>query len=213
MDENEDIKTPSANTETACDSANPADPAAAGRADRRTKSELASIDSPTIAPAMTDMAAAKCPGSMRRRSSGPPSLPWPRKKSRLRSPNDPAPVSREVMLAVPRPHTPPGSSAIHPRRRGRAGGGVRRHWRCSRRNRRGAARRRYRDTPEPTALQTTLAQLRSRSPPSRRAWIRPAAMTGAQYSKLVERFDRVERAQSGANKSDRGTAQGNRPAR
>jgi len=57
-------------------------------------------------------------------------------------------------------------------------------------------------TPEPTALQTTLAQLRSEVAALKASVDTTSRNTGAQYSKLVERFDRVERTQSGANKSD-----------
>jgi hypothetical protein len=56
--------------------------------------------------------------------------------------------------------------------------------------------------PEATALQTALGQLRSEVAALKASVDTTSRNTGAQYSKLVERFDRVERAQSGGNKTD-----------
>jgi hypothetical protein len=55
---------------------------------------------------------------------------------------------------------------------------------------------------DPPALQTTLTQLRSEVAALKASVDATGRNAGTQYSKLVERFDRVERAQSGANKSD-----------
>jgi hypothetical protein len=55
---------------------------------------------------------------------------------------------------------------------------------------------------DPTALQTTLTQLRSEVAALKASVEATSRNADAQYSKLVERFDRVERAQSGAGKSD-----------
>jgi hypothetical protein len=202
MDENEDIKTPSAIPETAGDSANPAGPAAAGAPTTETKSELASIDSPTIAPAMTGMAA-EAPGLGAPKVERPTEPPPAAEKIEHRSPNDPAPAAREVMLAVP--------ATAHAARKfskftlaaavvlaaafGAMAGVL---------GATGMARVAG-DTetaPEPTALQTTLGQLRSEIAALKASVDTTSRNTGAQYSKLVERFDRVERAQSAANKAD-----------
>jgi hypothetical protein len=205
MDENKDIKTPSAMPETAGDSANPAGPAA-GAPTAETKSELASIDSPTIAPAMTDMAA-EVPGLDGPKVERPTGHPLAAEKiepMKPRSPDDPAPASPEVMPAVP--------AAAHASRKlskfallaaavvlaaafGAMAGVL---------GATGVARLAG-DTataPEPTALQATLGQLRSEVAALKASVDTTSRNTGAQYSKLVERFDRVERAQSGANKTD-----------
>jgi hypothetical protein len=206
MDKNEDIKTPSAIPETVCDSAIPAGPAAAGAPTAETKSELASIDSPTIAPAMTDMAT-EVPGfeapKVERPTERPIEPPLAAEKIELRSPNDPAPAAREVIPAVP--------ATAHAARNlskftlaaavvlAAAFGAVAGVLGAT-----GVARLAG-DTataPEPTALQATLAQLRSEVAALKASVDTTSRNTGAQYSKLVERFDRVERAQSGANKSD-----------
>ena len=52
------------------------------------------------------------------------------------------------------------------------------------------------------ALQTTLTQLRAEVAALKASVDATGRNAGAQYSKLVERFDRVERAKSGAGKSD-----------
>jgi hypothetical protein len=210
MDENEDIKTPSAIPERVGDSANPAGPAAAGAPTAETKSELASIDSPTIAPAMADIAA-EVPGldapKIERSTEGPSERLLAAEKIeplKPQSPNDPAPASREIMLAVP-------ATAHTSRKLGKftllaaavvlaaafgAMAGVL--------GATGLARLAG-DTataPEPTALQAMLGQLQSEVAALKASVDTTSRNTGAQYSKLVERFDRVERAQSGANKTD-----------
>ena len=55
---------------------------------------------------------------------------------------------------------------------------------------------------EPPALQATLTQLRSEVAALKASVEATGRSSGAQYSKLVERFDRVERAQSAGGKSD-----------
>jgi hypothetical protein len=54
----------------------------------------------------------------------------------------------------------------------------------------------------PAALQSTITQLRSEIAALKAGVDATSRNTSAQYSKLVERFDRVERAQSAAPKSD-----------
>ncbi len=79
MDENEQSKSPSI-PETAGDPASPAlppgSPAETGEPAIAAKAELDSIESPPLAPTMSDMAAER-PGRWRRRRSGP----RPRRKS------------------------------------------------------------------------------------------------------------------------------------
>jgi hypothetical protein len=55
---------------------------------------------------------------------------------------------------------------------------------------------------QPSALETTLTQLRSEVVALKAGMDATSRSTSAQYSKLVERFDRVERTQSAAAKSD-----------
>jgi hypothetical protein len=55
---------------------------------------------------------------------------------------------------------------------------------------------------EPPGLQATLAQLRSEIAALKASVDATGRTAGAQYGKLVERFDRVERMQSVANKTD-----------
>jgi hypothetical protein len=56
--------------------------------------------------------------------------------------------------------------------------------------------------PEPPGLQTTLAQLQSEIAALKASVDAMSRNAGAQYGKLAERFDRVERAQPVANKTD-----------
>jgi hypothetical protein len=214
MDENEDIKAPSGIPGTAGDSAGPArmppaGPAAAGDPTAETKSELASIDSPTIAPAMTDMAA-EVPGlepkierPIERPTERPPAA---EKFEQMKPPSldDPAPASREIMLAVPASarasrkfskFTLLAAAVVLAAAFGAMAGVL---------GATGVARFAA-DTataPEPTALQTTLGQLQSEVAALKASVDTTSRNTGAQYSKLVERFDRVERAQSVAPKTD-----------
>jgi hypothetical protein len=211
MDENEDIKTPSAIPETAGDPANPAamppvGPAAARAPTAETKSELASIDSPTIAPAMADMAA-EVPRLDAPKVERPTEHPLAAERiepMKPQSPNDPAPALREIMLAVPatahasgklRKFTLLAAAVVLAAAFGAMAGVL---------GATGMARLAG-DTapaPDPTVLQSMLAQLRSEVAALKASVDTTSRNTGAQYSKLVERFDRVERAQSGANKTD-----------
>jgi hypothetical protein len=215
MDENEDIKTPSAIPETAGDPADPAamplaGPAAAGEPTAETKGELASIDAPTIAPAMTDMAA-EVPGldapKVERPFERTAERPLAAEKiepMKPHRPDDPVPASPEIMLAVPAAARTSGklskfallAAALVLAAAFGAMAGVL--------GATGLARLAG-DTataPEPTALQATLGQLQSEVAALKASVDMTSRNTGAQYSKLVERFDRVERAQSGANKSE-----------
>src|SRR5207302_507333 len=54
----------------------------------------------------------------------------------------------------------------------------------------------------PSTLETTITQLRSEIAALKAGVDATSRNTSAQYSKLVERFDRAERLQSGANKTD-----------
>jgi hypothetical protein len=56
--------------------------------------------------------------------------------------------------------------------------------------------------PQPSSLETTIAQLRSDIAALKASVDTTSRTTGAQFSKLVERLDRAERAQSVASKSD-----------
>ncbi len=215
MDENENIKAPSATPQTAGDPADPAamppaGPAAAIAPSAFAKSELASIDSPAIAPMLSDMAA-QAPGpdatKVERtieRPAGQPLAAEKLEQMKPPCPDDVAPASREVLLAVPATASASGkrskftllAAAVVLAAAFGAMAGVL--------GATGVARLAG-DTataPEPTALQSTLAQLRSEVAALKASVDTTSRNTGAQYSKLVERFDRVERAQSGANKTD-----------
>jgi hypothetical protein len=215
MDENQDIKAPSAIPATAGDPANPAamppaEPATAVAPLAFSKSELANIASPTIASMATDMAA-ETPGldapKIERPIERPAERPLAAETIEPMKPpslDDAAPASRETMLAVPAAASASGkrgkftllAAAVVLAAAFGAMAGVL--------GATGVARLAG-DTataPEPTALQSTLAQLRSEVAALKASVDTTSRNTGTQYSKLVERFDRVERAQSVANKSD-----------
>jgi len=99
MDKNEDIRTPTAKPGTAGEPANPAATPPAGQAQAgeptvESKIELASIESPTIAPTMTDMVAGLDAPKIER--------PVAEKFEELKpeSPHDAAPASRDIILAA-----------------------------------------------------------------------------------------------------------------
>jgi hypothetical protein len=205
MDENEDIKTPSATPGTAGEPAAAMSPAGAPAA-----IELASIDSPAIAPTMTDMAA-EMPGLDAPNMGRPSERPEERfetaeKFERIApaSPDHPAPASRQIMLAAPAvartsrkfsEFTLLAATVVLAAAFG-AMAGVLGASGVARLSGETAA------APEPPVLQSTLAQLQSEVADLKASVDAAGRNTGAQYSKLVERFDRVERVQSAANKTD-----------
>jgi hypothetical protein len=214
MDKNEDIKKPPAIPETASDPTDAALPpvaaAAAVEPTAESKSELPSISSPTMAPTMNDMAAAGDAPRIARPIEIARAAAEKFEESKSKGPHDAAPGSREIMLLG----TPAAAGAS--RRFSKftllaaavvlaaafgATAGVLATA--------GLARLASEPAPaaqtvaaEPPALQTTLTQLRSEVAALKASVDATGRTAGTQYSKLVERFDRVERAQSGANKSD-----------
>jgi hypothetical protein len=205
MDQNEDSKTPSVTPGTAGEPANPAAIAPGPPA----AIELTSIDSPAIVPTMFDMAAA-VPGPDAPRVERPKARPSERPAAekfegmKAARPDRPAPASREIMLAAPAAaYASPRFSkstllavAVVLAAAFGAMAGVLGASGVARLTAETAV------APEPPALQSTLAQLQSEVSALKASVDATGRTTGAQYSKLVERFDRVERAQSGANKTD-----------
>jgi hypothetical protein len=202
MDDNEDTKTPSATPGT---TGEPANPAALPPAGPPAAIELTSIDSPAIVPTMFDMAA-EVPGPEARKMERPKERPNAEKFEGMKAagPDHPAPASPEIMLAAP------AAAYVSPKFNksallaiavvlaaafGAMAGVL---------GATGVARLAGEPAvaPEPPALQGTLAQLQSEVSALKASVDATGRTTGAQYSKLVERFDRVERAQSGANKTD-----------
>ena len=99
MDENKDLKAPSGIPETAGDPASPAlppgSPAAAGEPAIEAKAALASIESPPLAPALSDMAA-EAPGPVVPKTERPAAA---EKLDEIKPgrPNDAAPAAREIV--------------------------------------------------------------------------------------------------------------------
>jgi hypothetical protein len=203
MDENEDLKAPSATPETAGD---PASSAALppGEAAIEAKAELASIESPPLAPTIAEMTAKAEPAA--------PKVEPPTEKFEQvepRGPQDAAARAREIV-----PFTAAAAA-------GRAS------WTFSKFTLLAAAVvlaagfgalagvlgatsvARLAGEPAPTPaqdptapLQTTLAQLRSDIAALKTSVDATSRTAGTQYSKLVERLDRAERAQTVATKTD-----------
>jgi hypothetical protein len=192
MDENEDLKAPSATPETAGD---PASSAALppGEAAIEAKAELASIESPPLAPTIAEMTAKAEPAA--------PKVEPPTEKFEQvepRGPQDAAARAREIV-----PFTAAAAA-------GRAS------WTFSKFTLLAAAGvlgatsvARLAGEPAPTPaqdptapLQTTLAQLRSDIAALKTSVDATSRTAGTQYSKLVERLDRAERAQTVATKTD-----------
>jgi hypothetical protein len=203
MDTNDDSKTPSALPGTAGEPANPAatppaSPAEAGAPTVKSRIGLASIVSPTLAPAMIDMAA-EAPGlapKIERPKEGPETAEKPA------SPKHAAPVSREIIPAVPGHASPKFSKSaqlaaavVLAAAFGAMAGAL---------GATGVARLAGETAApqEPAGLQTALTGLRSEVASLKASVDATSRNAGAQYSKLAERFDRVERAQSAASKSD-----------
>jgi hypothetical protein len=214
MDKNEEIKAQSTQPEAAGDPANPAAAPSSGPAAGvpivEPKIELKSIESPTIAPTMFDVAA-EAFGLDAPTSEGPIERLAAAEKPDGAKPerrNDTAPASREIMLAAPAAartsrrfskFTVLAASVVLAAAVGATAGAL---------GAAGLARLAPLlwgdDTTAaaPSTLQTTIAQLRSEVAALKAGVDATSRNTTAQYSKLVERFDRVERTQSGANKTD-----------
>jgi len=203
MDENEDLKAPSATPETAGD---PASSAALppGEAAIEAKAELASIESPPLAPTIAEMSAKAEPAAPKVK---PPAERF--EQAKPRSPQDAAARAREIV-----PFTAAAAA-------GRAS------WTFSKFTLLAAAVvlaaafgamagvlgatsvARLAGEPAPTPaqdptapLQTTLAQLRSDIAALKTSVDATSRTAGTQYNKLVERLDRAERAQTVAAKTD-----------
>jgi hypothetical protein len=221
MDKNEDIKTPSATPGTA---GNPADPAtlppagatAAGEPAVESKSELVSIESPTIAPTMFEPTMfnmkPETPGLDAPKIERPVERPVAAEKFEEMKPEHPhqaAPASRDIVpLAAAASgrgsrkfskFTLLAASVVLAAAFGATAGVL---------GATGLARLApllYGDTATteaPSTLETTIAQLRSEIAALKAGVDATSRTTSAQYGKLVERFDRVERMQSVASKTD-----------
>jgi hypothetical protein len=211
MDKNEDSKAPSAQPGIAADPANPAAPPPAGTGEPavESKSELAHIDSPSIAP-VTIEATAPAPAHAASKSEGPKETAEKFERIEPESPRAAAPAARDV-IRLPTP----AANGHASRRFGKfallaasvvlasalgAMAGVL--------GATGVARLaplfggETASAPEPSGLQTTIAQLRSEVAALKSSVDTTSRTTGAQYTKLVERLDRAERAQSVAQKTD-----------
>jgi hypothetical protein len=212
--DNEDTKKPSATPQTAGDPADAALPpvssTAAGEPGVESKPELASIASPTLAPTMSDMTAVGDGPRIARPIEIARAAAEKFEESKSKGPQDAAPGSREIMLmgtpAAARASrrfskfTLLAAAVVLAAAFGATAGVLATA---------GLARLAGEPAPvaqtvaaEPPALQTTLTQLRSEVAALKASVDATGRNAGTQYSKLVERFDRVERAQSGANKSD-----------
>jgi hypothetical protein len=213
MDKNEDIKAPSAQPGMAGDPANPAatqpaGPSATGEPAVESKSELAHIDSPTIAPVTIDVAA-EAPARDAGKSGQPKKTAEKFERTEADSPRAAAPVSRDV-IPLPAPAAGHASrkfskfallaaSVVLASALGAMAGVL---------GATGVARLaplfggEAASVPEPSGLQTTIAQLRSEIAALKSSVDTTSRTTGAQYTKLVERLDRAERAQSVAPKTD-----------
>jgi hypothetical protein len=199
MDENKDLKAPSATPETAGD---PASPAAAGEAAIEAKAALASIESPPLAPTIPEMTAKAAPAA-------PKAEPTAEKFEQVepRGPQDAA--AREIV-----PFTAAAAAGRASRKFSKfkllaaavvlaaavgAMAGVLGATSVARL----AGEPAPTPAQDPTApLQTTLAQLRSDIAALKTSVDATGRTAGTQYSKLVERLDRAERAQTVATKTD-----------
>jgi hypothetical protein len=223
MDKSEDTKKLSAIPAAAGDPADaaatpPAGPAAAGETGVESKIELASIDSPAMAPTMSDMAAEAAgldTAQIARAISRPNECPMAEKLEEIKpkGSDDAVPGSRDIIHfggpAAGRSSrrfskfTLLAASVVLAAAFGATAGvlGATGLTRLV-----SALAGAPAPAPQPLAaepaLQTTLTQLRAEVAALKASVDATGRNAGAQYSKLVERFDRVERAQSGAGKSD-----------
>jgi hypothetical protein len=218
MDKNEDSKTPSVEPGPSSGPANsaaaaPANPVATGEPTREAKSELAHIASPALAPGSLD-AADELPAL----DAGPSERPTETAEKftridpeRLRST---ATASRDIVpLAAPAAgrasrrfskFTLLAASVVLASALGAMAGvlgatGVARLAPLFGEETASAPAQPGLQT---TVLQTTVAQLRSDVAALKASVDTTSRATGAQYTKLVERLDRAERAQSVATKTD-----------
>jgi hypothetical protein len=213
MDENEDSRTPSGEPGSSGDPANsaatpPARPAAAGEAAIEAKSELAHIASPTLAPGSLDAA-----DDVLARDAGPGERSEEAAEKftgiEPESPCAAALASRDIIpLAAPASghasrkfskFTLLAASVVLASALGAMAGVL---------GTTGVARLaplfggETASAPEQPDLQTTVEQLRSDIAALKASVDTTSRTTGAQYTKLVERLDRAERAQSVAAKTD-----------
>jgi hypothetical protein len=201
MDQNES-KAPSAQPVTAGDPADPAAmSAAASEPTAESNSELARIASPTIAPGMIDTAA--------ERPKARPETAEEFERMEPRSPRAAAPASPGITpLAAPAAghasrkfskFTLLAASIVLASALGAMAGVL---------GATGVARLaplfgdETAPAPEAPSLQAALAELRSEVAALKVSVDATSRTTGTQYNKLVERFDRAERAQSAATKTD-----------
>jgi hypothetical protein len=207
MDKSEE-KTPStipAKAGDPADAAAPTGAAAAGEPAAGPTIELASIDSPALAPTMTDMTAPGPDGPKIERPVHRPAAAEKFERIEPQSPHDAA-GSREIIIPLAAPtsggtsrwfgkFTLLAASVVLAAAFGAMAGTF------------GAAGvARLADEPaappEPPALQSTLTQLKSEVAALKASVEASSRTAGTQYSKLIERLDRVERAQSSAPKTD-----------
>jgi len=216
MDKNEDSETTAAHPATAGDPADPAvtlpaGPAEASKPTLASKIELASTASPMLAPAMIELAA-ELPGL------DAPKLERPIERAKERpeaaekfeaikpqSPEHAAPVAREIIAVAAAAagrtsrklseFTLLAAAVVLAAGFGAMAGAL---------GASGVARLagEAATVQEPPGLQAALAQLRSDIAALKASVDATSRTAGAQYGKLVERFDRVERMQSVANKTD-----------
>jgi hypothetical protein len=219
MDENEHGKAPSI-PETAGDPTSPAlpsaSPAETGEPAIEAKAELNSIESPPLAPTLSDMAAA-APGPVAPKTERPAAAAKPDEMKPSR--NDAAPGARDIVpyAAAAEQAAPEAPAAVASAERASrkfskftllaaavvlagafgAMAGVLGATSVARLAGEPAP------TQDPTApLQSTLAQLRSDVAALKSSVDATSRTAGTQYSKLVERLDRAERAQTVATKTD-----------
>ncbi len=225
MDENEHLRTPPATPETAGDPASPAlspgSPAETGEPAIDAKAELNSIESPPLAPTMGDMAA-EAPGPAASKAEQPAGAEKV-DEMKLGPSHDAGARARDVVpyaaaAEQAAPEAPPAAASAEraSRKFGKftllaaalvlaaafgAMAGVL--------GATSAARLAGEPAPAPAAqqdptapLQSTLAQLRSDVAALKNSVDANSRTAGTQYSKLVERLDRAERAQTVATKTD-----------
>jgi hypothetical protein len=213
MDKNEDIKTPSAQPGSSGDpvdsaAAPPSGPAATGEPAIEAKSELVHIASPTIAPGSTD-ADAQSPA--REAGQGEPPKATAEKFARAEPerPRAAAAASHDIIpLAAPAAghaarkfskFTLLAASVVLASALGAMAGVL---------GATGVARLvplfggETATAPQASTLETKVAQLRSDIAALKASVDTTSRTTGTQYTKLVERLDRAERAQSVAQKTD-----------
>jgi hypothetical protein len=209
MDKNEDSKTPSAEPGPLGDPASPASPAATGEPAIAAKRELAHIASPALAPSSLD-AAEDLPAHDVEPAERPGETAEKFTKSQPEHPRAAAMASRDIIpLRAPaagrasrkfRKFTLLAASLVLASALGAMAGVL---------GATGVARLaplfgsgETASVPEQPDLQGTVAKLRSDIAALKASVDATSRTTGAQYTKLVERLDRAERAQSVAQKTD-----------